>query len=66
MLVTFKVCQLEICFLSVYVPQCCLSDAVRDIFYDLLCVMTAMIPALEFLITFGEAVGITSQTLILR
>ena len=46
--------QWVICSLSVYAPQCSLSDDVMDLSYDQLRAMTAMIPALEFLIPYGD------------
>ena len=49
-LVKIIVGQQVLCFLSVYAPQCGLSDSVMDIFYDQLRPVTEMIPASEFLI----------------
>ena len=43
-----------LCFLSVYAPQCGLSDSVKDLFYDQIRAVTAMIPASEFLIPCGD------------
>ena len=43
-----------LCLLSVYAPQCGLSDSVKDLFYDQLRAVTAMIPASEFLIPCGD------------
>ena len=40
--------QRVLCLLSVYAPQCGLSDPVKDLFYDQLRAVTAMIPASEF------------------
>ena len=37
--------QRVLCLLSVYAPQCGLSDSVKDLFYDQLRAVTAMIPA---------------------
>ena len=60
--------------LSVYAPQCGLSDYVKGLFYDHFRAVTAMIPALELLTPvqalvtkkFMEAMGMASQTLIVR
>ena len=41
-------------FLSVYAPQCGLSDEVKELFFDQLCAVTARIPASEFLIPCGD------------
>ena len=87
-LVKIIVGQRMLCLLSVYAPQCGLSDSVKDLFYDQLRAVTAMIPASEFLIPCGdwnghvgvlhglteapvtkkfmEAMGMASQTLIVR
>ena len=46
----------------VYVPQCGLSDSVKDIFYDQLRSVTAMIPASEFLIPCGDWNGHVGST----
>ena len=46
--------QLVTCLLSVYVPQCGLSESVKDPFSDQLRAVTAMIPASEFLIPCGD------------
>ena len=43
-----------LCFLSVYAPQSGLSDADKDLYYDQLRVVTATIPASEFLIPCGD------------
>ena len=37
-------------FLFVYAPQCGLIDAIQDLFYDQIRVMTAIVPASTFLI----------------
>ena len=37
--------QRVVCPMSVYAPQCSLSDSVKDLFYDKLKAVTAMIPA---------------------
>ena len=34
--------------LSIYVPQCGLSDSVKDLFFDQLRAVSAMIPVSEF------------------
>ena len=39
--------------LSIYAPQCRLSDAVNDLFYDKLRAATAIIPTSDFLIPCG-------------
>ena len=46
-LVKIIVSQPVLCLLSVYAPQCGLSDSVKDIFYDQLWAVTAMIQASE-------------------
>ena len=53
-LVKIIVGQQVLCLLSVYAPQCGLSDSVKDLFYDQLRAVTAMIPASEFLIPCGD------------
>ena len=53
-LVKIIVGQGVLCHLSVYAPQYGLSDSVKDLFYDQLRAVTAMIPALEFLIPCGD------------
>ena len=53
-LVKIIVGQRVLCLLSVYAPQCGLSDSVKDLFYDQLRAVTAMIPASEFLIPCGD------------
>ena len=59
-LVKIIVSQRVLCLLSVYAPQCGLSDSVKDLFYDQLRAVTAMIPASEFLIPCGH-VGSTGS-----
>ena len=44
-LVKIIVGQLVLFLPSVYTPQCGLSDSVKDLFYDQLRAVTAMIPA---------------------
>ena len=56
------VCQRVLCLLSVYAPQCGLSDSVKDLFYDQLRAVTAMIPASEFLIPCGDWIGHVGST----
>ena len=51
-----------LCFLSVYAPQCGLSDSVKDLFYDQLRAVTAMIPASEFLKPCGDWNGHVGST----
>ena len=51
-----------LCFLSVNAPQCGLSDSVKDLFYDQLRAVTAMIPASEFLISCGDWNGHVGST----
>ena len=53
-LVKIIVSQRVLCFLSVYGPQCGLSDSVEGLFYNQLRAVTAMIPASEFLIPCGD------------
>ena len=43
-------------------PQCGLSDSVKDLFYDQLRAVTAMIPASEFLIPCGDWNGHIGST----
>ena len=61
-LVKIIVGQRVLCLLSVYAPQCGLSDSVKDLFYDQLRAVTAMIPALEFLIPCGDWNGHVCST----
>ena len=61
-LVKIIVNQRVLCLLSVYAPQCGLSDSVKDLFYDQLRAVTAMIPALEFLIPCVDWNGHVSST----
>ena len=61
-LVKIIVGQRVLCLLSVYAPQCGLSDAVKDLFYDQLRAMTALIPASEFLIPCGDWNGHVGST----
>ena len=61
-LVKIIVRQRMLCFLSVYDPQCGLSDSVKDLFYDQLRAVTAMIPASEFLIPCGDWNGHVGST----
>ena len=61
-LVKIKVGQRVLCFLSVYAQQCGLSDSVKDLFYDQLMAVTAMIPASEFLIPCGDWNGHVGST----
>ena len=53
-LVKLIVGQRVVTFLSVYAPQSCLSDEVKDLFFDQLRAVTARIPASEFLIPCGD------------
>ena len=53
-LVKLIVSQCVLTFLSVYALQSCLSDEVKDLFFDQLCAVTARIPASEFLIPCGD------------
>ena len=53
-LVKIIVSQRVLCLLSAYAPQCGLSDSVKDLFYDQLRAVTAMIQASEFLIPCGN------------
>ena len=46
--------QRVVTILSVYSPQCCLSDADKGLFYNQLRVVTAKIPASEFLVPCGD------------
>ena len=55
------VSQRVVTFLSVYAPQCGLSDEVKDLFFDQLHAVTARIPASEFLITCGDWNGYVSH-----
>ena len=48
--------------LSVYAPQCGLRDSVKDLFYDQLRAVTAMIPASEFLIPCSDWNGHVGST----
>ena len=48
--------------MSVGAPQCGLSDSVKDLFYDQLRGVTAMIPALEFLIPWSDWNGHVGST----
>ena len=48
--------------LSVYATQYGLSDSVKDLFYDQLRAVTAMIPASEFLIPCGDWNGHVGST----
>ena len=61
-LVKIIVGQRVLCLLSVYAPQCGLSDSVKDLFYDQLRAVTAMIPASEFLIPCGDWNGHVGST----
>ena len=61
-LVKIIVGQRVLCSLSVYAPQCGLSDSVKDLFYDQLRAVTAMIPASEFLIPCGDWNGHVGST----
>ena len=61
-LVKIIVGQRVLCLLSVYAPQCGLSDSVKDLFYDQLRAVTAMIPASEFLIPCGDQNGHVGST----
>ena len=54
--------QRVLCLLSVYAPQCGLSDSAKDLFYDQLRAVTAMIPASEFLIPCGDWNGRVGST----
>ena len=54
--------QRVLCLLSVYAPQCGLSDSVKDLFYDQPRAVTAMIPASEFLIPCGDWNGHVGST----
>ena len=56
------VSQRVLCLLSVYSPQCGLSDSVKDLFYDQLRAVTAMIPTSEFLIPCGDWNGHVGST----
>ena len=53
-LVKIIVGQKVLCLLSVYAQQCGLSDSVKDLFFDQLRAVTAMIPGSEFLIPCGD------------
>ena len=53
-LVKIIVSQRVLCLLSVYAPQCGLSDSVKDLFCIQHRAMTAMIPASKFLIPYGD------------
>ena len=53
-LVKLIVGQRVVTFLSVYAPQCGLSDEVKDLFFDQLHAVTTRIPASEFLIPCGD------------
>ena len=61
-LVKIIVCQRVLCLRSVYAPQCGLSDSVKDLFYDQLRALTAMIPSSEFLIPCGDWNGHVGST----
>ena len=61
-LVKTIVCQGVLCLLSVYATPCGLSDSVKDLFYDQLRAVTAMIPASEFLIPCGDWNGHVGST----
>ena len=61
-LVKIIVGQRVLCLLSVYAPQCGLSDSVKDLFYDQLRAVTAMFPASEFLIPCGDWNGHVGST----
>ena len=61
-LVKIIVGQRVLCLLSVYAPQCGLSDSVKDLFYVQLRAVTAMIPASEFLIPCGDWNGHVGST----
>ena len=61
-LVKIIVGQQVLCFLSIYAQQCGLSDSVKDLSYDQLRAVTAMIPASEFLIPFGDWNGHVGST----
>ena len=61
-LVKIIVDQRMLCILSVYAPQCGLSNSVKDLFYDKLRAVTAMIPASEFLIPCGDWYGHVGST----
>ena len=61
-LVKIIVGQRVLCLLSVYAPQCGLGDSVKDLFYDQLRAVTAMIPASEFLIPCGDWNGHVGST----
>ena len=61
-LVKIIVGQRVLCLLSVYAPQCGLSDSVKDLLYDQLRAVTAMIPASEFLIPCGDWNGHVGST----
>ena len=54
--------QRVLCLLSVYAPQCGLSDSVKDLFYDQLRAVNAMIPASEYLIPCGDWNGHVGST----
>ena len=45
-----------------FLSQCGLSDSVKDLFYDQLRAVTAMIPASEFLIPCGDWNGHVGST----
>ena len=49
--------QCVITFLSVYTPQCGLSEANKDLFYDQLRAVTSKIPASEFLTPCSDWIG---------
>ena len=54
--------QCVITFLSFYAPQCGLSDADKDLFYDQLGAVTAKIPASELLTPCGDWNGHVGST----
>ena len=61
-LVKIIVGQRVLCLLSVYAPLFGLTDSVKDLFYDQLRAVTAMIPALEFLIPCSDWNGHVGST----
>ena len=61
-LVKIIVGQRVLCLLSVYAPQCGLSDSAKDLFYQQLRTVTATIPASEFLIPCGVWNGHVGST----
>ena len=61
-LVEIIVGQRVLCLLSVYAPQCGLSDSVKDLFYYQLRALTALIQASEFLILCGHWNGHVGST----